>query len=225
MLPCSAFQTSFVGKERDGDCARMWPVAERHCAGKAGPDRPDDPSHNRARRCSKHVALLATRHADKDNCSDADTHGVSDPSGQARGNFGRAQRGRSRHGFPSPHRQRHLQWAAKSAAHSRALARSRTNFLRRNWLQRSAEALALMRPQASGRPSVRAGGRPQSSTSAPRSSSAVGLQATSTRGERWRYCRESSPHSTRPWPRSRASAIVFEPAIQSVFAGSSSHCL
>jgi hypothetical protein len=30
-------------------------------------------------------------------CSDRDSHGVSDPSGQARGHVGRAQRGRSRH--------------------------------------------------------------------------------------------------------------------------------
>ena len=49
-------------------------------------------------------------------------------------------------------------------------------------------------------------------------------QATSTRGERCRYCRESSTHSTRPSSRSTASLSTVLPAIQSVFAGSSSHC-
>ena len=31
--------------------------------------------------------------------ADTDSHGVSDPSGQARGHFQRARRGRSRHGY------------------------------------------------------------------------------------------------------------------------------
>ena len=35
--------------------------------------------------------------------------------------------------------------------------------------------------------------------------------ATSTRGERCRYCRDSSTHSTHPWPRSSASGIAVTP--------------
>jgi len=49
-------------------------------------------------------------------CSDRDSHGVSDPSGQARGHVGRAQRGRSRHYFLPLLRHRHRQRTAKSAA-------------------------------------------------------------------------------------------------------------
>ena len=49
-------------------------------------------------------------------------------------------------------------------------------------------------------------------------------QATSTKGERCRYCRESSTHSTRPCSRSIASATMGEPAIQRVVQGSSNHC-
>src|SRR5574340_246498 len=52
----------------------------------------------------------------------------------------------------------------------------------------------------------------------------TGTQATSTKGERWRYCLESSMHSTRPSWRSIASATMGEPAIQSVVRGSSNHC-
>ena len=39
----------------------------------------------------------AARSSDAD--TDTDSHGVSDPSGHARGHFQRAHRGRSRHGF------------------------------------------------------------------------------------------------------------------------------
>jgi hypothetical protein len=45
---------------------------------------------------------------------------------------------------------------------------------------------------------ARGPGQPRFHRSSPRSSSAVRDQATSTRGERCRYCRESSTHSTRP---------------------------
>jgi hypothetical protein len=48
--------------------------------------------------------------------SDSDSDGVSDPSGQARGHVGRAQRGRSRHGSSSDCHRDARQRAAKSAA-------------------------------------------------------------------------------------------------------------
>jgi hypothetical protein len=54
-------------------------------------------------------------------CSDRDSHGVSDPSGQARGHIGRAQRGRSRHGLLPLLRHRRRHRAAKSAARSETL--------------------------------------------------------------------------------------------------------
>lgn len=49
-------------------------------------------------------------------------------------------------------------------------------------------------------------------------------QATSTRGERWRYWRARSTHSIRPSPRSSAIASALESAIRIVFSGSTSHC-
>jgi hypothetical protein len=85
--------------------------------------------HNRARNCcpsvirtpperheivrTKRVTIDATisaqitAHLDPggaivDNDTDTGGHAVSDPSGQARDHFGRAQRGRSRHGVLSP---------------------------------------------------------------------------------------------------------------------------
>ena len=75
-------------------------------------------------RCREHAALLAADTCRPTTCSDRDSHGVSDPSGQARGHFGRAQRGRSRHGFHLRMRHRHLQWAAKSAAQSLSVSRA-----------------------------------------------------------------------------------------------------
>ena len=54
---------------------------------------------------TKHVRCGKTRRFSPPNmlcsttCSDRHSHGVSDPSGHARGHVGRAQRGRSRHGF------------------------------------------------------------------------------------------------------------------------------
>lgn len=48
-------------------------------------------------------------------------------------------------------------------------------------------------------------------------------QATSTKGERCRYWRESSTHSTWPNPRSSASERTLESANRSVRSGSASH--
>jgi hypothetical protein len=64
----------------------------------------------------EHKALLAGLPTIADTDCDKDSHGVSDPSGLARGHLGRAQRGRSRHGFPPRLLHRHRQRAAKSAA-------------------------------------------------------------------------------------------------------------
>jgi hypothetical protein len=72
----------------------------------------------RALAMHKHNARLGTTRAVANPGNDTGSHGVSDPSGQARGHIGRAQRGRLTPWFPVPQRQWHLQWAAKSAAQS-----------------------------------------------------------------------------------------------------------
>ena len=69
-------------------------------SGLTAPDSPEDLGSQSSafdaeniRRFSPPNMLCST------TCSDKDSHGVSDPSGQARGHVGRAQWGRSRHGF------------------------------------------------------------------------------------------------------------------------------
>ena len=56
----------------------------------------------RALAMHKHNARLGATRAVANPGNETGSHGVSDPSGQARGHIGRAQRGRSRHGL-HPH--------------------------------------------------------------------------------------------------------------------------
>ena len=73
----------------------------------------------------------------------ADSHGVSDPSGQARGQVGRAQRGRSRHGF-IPHSDSGTALGGKKRRPFADRSGSRAwNVLRSNCLQRAVQAPAL----------------------------------------------------------------------------------
>jgi hypothetical protein len=72
----------------------------------------------------EHNALLAGLPTIADTDCDRDSHGVSDPSGRARGHLGRAHRGRSRHGFLPPLRQGRRLRAAKTAARIRNVPRA-----------------------------------------------------------------------------------------------------
>jgi hypothetical protein len=70
-----------------------------NCPGKSSLDCPDNPGSIRA-----HLWVRSARSREHNNHpltidSDTGSHGVSDPSGQARGPFRRARRGRSRHGY------------------------------------------------------------------------------------------------------------------------------
>jgi hypothetical protein len=131
-------------------------------------------------------ALLAAQHVSRTACSDRDSpcHGVSDPSGQARGHCGRAQRGRSRHGFLPLLLHRHVSGRQRAPPVSSSNRALRAKSLRTNEMLRSRRALAATLAWHMEARSLSDGGRPHFRRSAPRSSSAVGCQATSTSGER-----------------------------------------
>jgi hypothetical protein len=87
---------------------------------------------------------FAAQHAWTTECGDRDSHGVSDPSGQARGHCWRAQRGRSRHGL-IPHSDRSTCSGRQRAPPSFAdRSGSRAcKVLRSNCLRRAVEAQSL----------------------------------------------------------------------------------
>jgi hypothetical protein len=156
--------------------------------------------------------------------TDTDSHGVSDPSGHARGHFQRAHRGRSRHGSCSDRGAGACSVGGKERRPSCWCRALTVKLAARQSVIGGAgggASLASLMPGGSARTgsgdNINFRGRPQGRPLLLR-------QATSTRGERCRYCRESSTHSTRPSSRSMASATIGEPAIQSVFRGSSNHC-
>ena len=74
--------------------------ADQDVPARTGPDRPDNVGPDqRAYLRHDHAALPAADTCTLDSDISTDSHGVSDPSGHARGHFQRAHRGRSRHGF------------------------------------------------------------------------------------------------------------------------------
>ena len=134
--------------------------------------------------------------SDTDSCS----HGVSDPSGHARGHWTRAHRGRSRHGY-----------LPLIAAGTLAVGRQRAPPIVRS-VRAFGRNLQLMNLLLASR--VRngtlvcrggkddqgrlLGGTTSISEVVPKVVLCCWSQATSTRGERWRYCRDSSTDSTCP---------------------------
>ena len=154
-----------------------------------------------------------------------DSHGVSDPSGHARGHWKRAHRGRSRHGSScDTDRGRCLQWAAKRRRPScvARAARQASGTSRRfnrvggrfpRWAAAGRAILTKQIDKVAHGDNLNFRGRP------PGRPLLFVDQATSTRGERWRYCRESSTHSTRPCSAFDGVARMCDPAIQRVFGG------
>lgn len=92
----------FPGKNWAANTLQCGSRAEQAFPGNSGPDRPEkcgpDP-----RAYDAQTQGASRRHTcRREPGNDSGSHGVSDPSGQARGHVGRAQRGRSRHGLHPP---------------------------------------------------------------------------------------------------------------------------
>ncbi len=69
------------------------------CSARSGSDCPDKYRHDSATSSATINAARGLTQRLRRTHTDTRSHGVSDPSGQARGDEGRARRGRSRHGY------------------------------------------------------------------------------------------------------------------------------